>query len=178
MLLKKLVDAEAKMLEKEAQNELDNALKSSAAQTNKDKANIEKERKDKQSMIEQQMGEDMKGIETDNAEAMRKSREELEKAKQEWRKSIEEAKSKREASGTGDQSKISNIKDILKGVAPQLDSVKGKVGVAGSFYATSLLSLSAGGAAERTAKATEDIKKNTKKTNQILEKQSGELTYE
>ncbi len=175
---KKLVDAEAKMLEKEAQDELDNALKNSAAQTNKDKAAIEKERKDKQSMIEQQMGEDMKGIETENAEAMRESQKALKKAKEEWKKSIEEAKSKREASGTGDQSKISNIKDILKGVAPQLDSVKGKVEVAGSFYATSLLSLSAGGAAERTAKATEDIKKNTKKTNQILEKQSGDLTYE
>ena len=51
--------------------------------------------------------------------------------------------------------------------------------MAGSFYAESVRSLSAGNAAERTVKATEDIRKNTKKTNQILEKQgSSELVFE
>ena len=44
-----------------------------------------------------------------------------------------------------------------------------KVGVQGTFYADALNSLSASSAAERTAKAAEEIKKNTKKTNDLLE---------
>ncbi len=44
---------------------------------------------------------------------------------------------------------------------------KEKFEAAGSFYANSL-SLQAGGAAERTAKATETVAKNTKETNQLL----------
>lgn len=182
---KKLVDAESKMLEKEAQDELDNALKSSSAQSNKDKADIEKERKEKQSMIEQQMGTGMKGIETENAESLRKSQEELDKAKAEWKKAIDEAKSKRAESWDskdkdGKSFNIDDIKAAMKGASSQIAAVKGKVEVAGTFYADAVRSLSAGNAAERTAKATEDIKKNTKKTNQILEKQnsSGELVYE
>ncbi len=181
---KKLVDAESKMLEKEAQTELDNALKSSSAQSNKDKADIEKERKDKQAMIEQQMGTDMKGIETENAESLRKSREELDKAKAEWKKAIDEAKSKRAESGKLKDSKgkdfsLDDVKAAMKGASSQIAAVKGKVEVAGTFYADAVRSLSSGNAADRTAKATEDIKKNTKKTNQLLQKQSSsELVYE
>ncbi len=180
---KKLVDAESKMLEKEAQDELDNALKNSAAQSNKDKAAIEKERKDKQAMIEQQMGEGMKGIETDNAEAMRESQEALKKAKEEWKKALEDAKNKRAEAGKlkdqeGNNYNLDDIKSVMKGASAELDAVKGKVEVGGTFYADAARSMSAGGAAERTAKATEEIKKNTKKTNQILENQSSELVYE
>ena len=63
--------------------------------------------------------------------------------------------------------------------AVPIDEITSKTTVQGSFYADALRSLSAGGAADRTAKATEEISKNTKKTNQILEDQEpNDLEFE
>ena len=68
--------------------------------------------------------------------------------------------------------------DKLKNAGGTVAAAQSKVQVQGSFYAQASRSLSTGTAAERTAKASEDIKKNTRKTNQILkENNSNELTF-
>jgi TP901 family phage tail tape measure protein len=167
----KLVDDELKMKDSETQNQLNEALKNSASKANRDKAGIEAQRRETQGMIENNLAGDLGQIEADSAESLRQSLEELKKAKDEWDKAIGKAqklgRKRRKRSGSLDDAKkkLSGVPDVLK-------TVKGKIEVAGSFYAQSARALSAGNAAERTAKATEDIKKNTKKTNQLLQNQT------
>ncbi len=167
----KLVDDELKVKNSEAQGQLGNALKDSAAKSNKDKAGIESERKSMQDMIENNLVGDLGQIEAESAKSLKESLEELKKAKEEWDNAVKEAKvagKKRSKKGGS----LDDIKKKLEGVPDVLSAVKGKIEIAGSFYADSARALSSGNAAERTAKATEDIKKNTKKTNQILKDQS------
>jgi hypothetical protein len=167
----KLVDDELKMNENEAQDQLDKALRDSSAKANKDKAGIESERKGTQGMIENNLAEDLGQIETESSKSLRQSMEELEKAKAEWEKAVRKAR-KAGRSRRGKGASLDETKKKLAGVPDVLKTVKGKIEVAGSFYAQSARALSSGNAAERTAKATEDIKKNTKKTNQLLQNQT------
>ena len=174
----KLVYDELKMNEGEARDKLNKALGDSAAKSNKDKAGIEADRKSMQDMIENNLVGDLGQIEADSAASLRESMEALKKAKEEWDKAIKEAKvagKKRRKKGGS----LDDMKKKLEGVPNVLDAVKGKIEIAGSFYAQSARALSSGNVAERTAKATEDIRKNTKKTNQLLEKNdSSGLVFE
>lgn len=174
---KKLVDDETAMKEKGAQGELNNKLKESAAASNQDKAAIEKERADKQTIIAQQQEADRAGIDAEASDALKASMDALKQAKDEWKKSIDEAKAKKE-SGEKQSDKIGELQDRIKNAAPEVAAAQGKTEVGGTFYADALKALSSGNAAERTATATEEIKKNTKKTNQLLENNSGGLAYE
>ena len=124
-----------------------------------------------QGMIENNLVGDLGQIEAESATSLKESLEELKKAKEEWDSAIKEAK----VAGKKSSKKGGSLEDIkkkLEGVPNVLDAVRGKIEIAGSFYAQSARALSSGNVAERTAKATEDIKKNTKKTNQILKNQS------
>jgi uncharacterized protein YoxC len=128
-------------------------------------------------MIGNNLVGDLGQIEAESAKSLKESLEELKKAKAEWDSAIKEAKragKKRSKKGGS----LDDIKKKLEGVPNVLDAVRGKIEIAGSFYADSARALSSGNAAERTAKATEDIKKNTKKTNQILQNQSTGLVFE
>jgi TP901 family phage tail tape measure protein len=173
----KLVDDELKIKDSEAQGQLSNALKDSAAKSNMDKAGIEADRKSMRDMIGNNLVGDLGQIEAESAKSLKESLEELKKAKAEWDSAIKEAKvAGRKRSKKGNS--LDDIKKKLEGVPNVLDAVRGKIEIAGSFYADSARALSSGNAAERTAKATEDIKKNTKKTNQILQNQSTGLVFE
>jgi len=174
---KKLVDDETEMKENEAQSELNNKLKESAASANQDKAAIEKERADKQAIIAQQQEADRAGIDAEASDAMKASMDALKQGKDEWKKAIDEAKAKKE-SGEKQSGKIGELQDKIKNAAPEVAAAHGKTEVGGTFYADALKALSSGNAAERTATATEEIKKNTRKTNQLLENNSSGLVYE
>jgi hypothetical protein len=167
----KLVDDELKMKDSESQNQLNEALKDSASKANRDKAGIEAQRRETQGMIENNLAGDLGQIEADSAESLRQSLEELKKAKDEWDKAVDRAKRVGRKRGKKGGS-LEDAKKKLSGLPDVLKTVKGKIEVAGSFYAQYARALSAGNAAERTAKATEDIKKNTKKTNQLLQNQT------
>ncbi len=119
---------------------------------------------------EDYMGEIIK----DSDKRMAPYKKALQEAKKEYEEALQEVKS----AGKTQDKKIGKtsteaIEGKLKNAAGAVASARGKVEVAGSFYAHSARALSAGNAADRTAKATEDIKKNTKKTNQILESKTG-----
>lgn len=95
---------------------------------------------------------------------------ELEDAKKAWQEAVNEAKAATPPA-------VKEASRQLESVP--IDEITSKTTIQGSFYADSLRSLSAGGAADRTAKATEEISKNTKKTNQLLQEQeSGDLEFE
>ena len=173
-----LVDDELKMKNAESVGKLNKALAESSAKANKENAATEADRKSMQDLIAGNLSGDLAQIDSEAAQSIRKSQEALDKAKSEWRSAIAEAKSLNEKKKPGG-GRIEDARQKLRSV-PNLESVRGKVDVAGSFYAASVRSLSAGNASERTAKAVEETAKNTKKTNQLLEKQSSsdEMVFE
>ena len=146
--------------------------------TQKQKSQIEQRRQIEQEAIGQQMADDLKNHNAQYADELKKSKDALTNAKKEWQAAISEAKKKETKTKTPDSSPIKTAKEKLKNAGDTVAAAQSKVQVQGSFYAQATRSLSSGTAAERTAKASEDIKKNTKKTNQILkEKESSGLTF-
>jgi TP901 family phage tail tape measure protein len=173
----KLVDNELKTKDSEAQAQLNKKLQDFAVKSNKDKAGIEAERKSTQRTIAENLKSDLGQIETESGKALLESLVALNQAKTEWNDSLKEARKagKKRSKKSGS---LDDAKQKLQAVPEVLNTVKSKIQTAGSFYANSAKALSAGNAAERTAKATEDIRKNTKKTNQLLENQSSSLVFE
>jgi hypothetical protein len=162
----------------------DDALAKVEADRKNEIARIEKQRRAAEDYFGDMLSGELKQQQKEYANELAQSKMKLEEARKEWKAAIAEAKSKRAESGRikgkgGKSLDLEKIKEAMKGASSQLAVVKSKVEVSGSFYAEAARSLSSGNAAERTAKATEGIKKNTKKTNQILEKQgSSELVFE
>ena len=146
--------------------------------TQKQKSQIEQRRQIEQDAIGQQMADDMKNHNAQYADELKKSKEALTEARKEWQSAISEAKNKKPETKTPESSPIKTAMDKLKNAGSAVAVAQSKVQVQGSFYAQATRSLSSGTAAERTAKASEDIKKNTRKTNQILkDKESSGLTF-
>ena len=176
------VEAEQKKIDTEAAKKNageDAAYNQIDADSQKQKSKIEQRRQIEQEAIGQQMAEDMKEHNAQYADELSKSRQALTDARKEWQAAISEAKNKKAATKKPESTPIEDAKAKLKDAGGTVAAAQGKVKVQGSFYAQASQSLSSGTAAERTAKASEDIKKNTKKTNQLLkEKNSGELAFE
>jgi len=101
-------------------------------------------------------------------ERIKKSQDAVDAAKQEWQKAVDEANApaageKKGPGGLKDPNQF--IKDAqlaLAGVGDLLDKAGPKESVRGTFNVAAIQGLQATGAAERTAKATEDTAKNTK----------------
>jgi TP901 family phage tail tape measure protein len=145
----------------------------------KQKSQIEQRRQIEQESIGEQMADDLKQHNAQYADELSKSRQALTDARKEWQAAISEAKNKSTATKKPESGPVKDAMSKLKDAGGAVSAAQAKVQVQGSFYAQATQSLSSGTAAERTAKASEDIKKNTKKTNQLLkEKNSGELEFE
>ena len=177
------IDIEAEKSKIDAETAKKNAGEDVAyAQIDKDsqkqKSQIEQRRQIEQDAIGQQMADDLKNHNAKYADELKKSKEALTEARKEWQSAISEAKNKKPETKTPESSPIKAAKEKFKNAGGAVAAAQSKVQVQGSFYAQATRSLSSGTAAERTAKASEDIKKNTKKTNQILkEKESSGLTF-
>ena len=170
---KRQIDAEAAKKsagEDAAYNQIDK-------DSQKQKSQIEQRRQIEQDAIGQQMTADLKNHNSQYADELKKSKEALTAARKEWQQAISEAKNKSTKTKTPDSSPIKTAKDKLKNAGDTVAAAQSKVQVQGSFYAQATHSLSSGTAAERTAKASEDIKKNTRKTNQILKEKNDELAF-
>jgi TP901 family phage tail tape measure protein len=178
------IDVEAEKTKIDAEAAKKNAGEDAAyTQIDKDsqkqKSQIEQRRQAEQEGIGQQMAEDMKEHNAQYADELSKSRQALTDARKEWQAAISEAKNKTAETKKPESGPVKDAKAKLKDAGDTVAAAQGKVKVQGSFYAQAAQSLSSGTAAERTATATEDIKKNTRKTNQLLkEKSSGELAFE
>lgn len=178
------IDVEAEKTKIDAETAKKNAGEDAAynqidADSQKQKSKIEQRRQIEQDAIGRQMADDMKEHNAQYADELVKSRQALTDARKEWQAAISEAKNKKTETKKADGGPVKNAMDKLKNAGDTVAAAQGKVKVQGSFYAQASQSLSSGTAAERTAKASEDIKKNTKKTNQLLkEKNSSELIFE
>lgn len=103
---------------------------------------------------------------------IKKSQDAVDAAKQEWQKAVDEAN----APATGDKKGPGGLKDpnqfikdaqlALAGVGDMLDKAGPKESVRGTFNVAAIQGLQASGAADRTAKATEDTAKGVKKLNE------------
>lgn len=114
---------------------------------------------------------------------MAENEADLAKARQEWREAIEAARKKREAKEAeaapegleGPDDLINKARQALAGLGDLVHQEAEKIGVRGTFNAAAIQGLAAGDAADRTAKATEETAKNTKKLLQAA--QTGGLTF-
>jgi len=122
-------------------------------------------------------------LDAEYAERMAENEADLAKARQEWREAIDAAKRKRaekeaETGAEGPDDILQKARDALAGLGDIGDLVQAeaeKVGVRGTFNAAAIQGLAAGNAADRTATATEETAKNTKRLVQAA--QTGGLTF-
>jgi hypothetical protein len=125
-------------------------------------------------------------LDTEYANRMADNEQDLAKARKEWRDAIESARKKREAKEAepgpeglqGPDDIINKARDALAGLGDIGDMVgaeAAKIGVKGTFNAAAVRGLAAGDAADRTAKASEETAKNTKKLVQAAT--TGGLTF-
>lgn len=122
-------------------------------------------------------------LDTEYAQRMAENEAELAKARQEWREAIEAARKKRQAKEAeaapegleGPDDLINKAREALSGLGDLVHQEAEKIGVRGTFNAAAIQGLAAGDAADRTAKATEETAKNTKKLLQAA--QAGGLTF-
>lgn len=112
-----------------------------------------------------------------NESDLKGSEDALQQARKEWEDALAEAASKRqEAETTGSPGRIKRAKDDLNGMPDLLSQVgQDKVSVKGTFNALGARGLASEGPAERTAKASEETAKNTKRL--LQEAQHGGLTF-
>ncbi len=177
----KNIDEETKRLNVEAD------LRSASTQDARDKelAAIEEERKAVIGMIlDESVAKDKERQESHDKE-LAESEEALRKAREEWKASLAEAKAKREAAEQKQPEapeapaapEIPKIKEALQAALPAIEKAV-KIEAVGTFSAEAAWGLGVGPSAaeDRTAKATEETAKNTKKiADRMLE---NEMVFE
>ncbi len=134
--------------------------------------------------IGRQNQEKHRALDTEYAQRMAENEADLAKTRQEWREAIETAKRKRQEQESapdvleGPDDIINKARDALAGLGDIGDLMQqeaAKIGVRGTFNAAAIQGLAGGDVADRTAKATEETAKNTRKLVQAA--QTGGLTF-
>jgi hypothetical protein len=138
---------------------------------------IEADRQGAQAEVGRMAEADRTARQRQNEADMQSSEDALQQARKEWEDAIAEAARKRqEVEATGGPDRIKKAKDNLAGMDDQLSQVgQEKVSVKGTFNALGARGLASEGPAERTAKASEETAKNTKRL--LQEAQHGGLTF-
>jgi hypothetical protein len=104
----------------------------------------------------------------ERAQAELEAEQALIAARREWEAAIAEAKGKRPPEGVGGGSQIPGTPD-LTGLSDMLEREAERIGVRGTFNAAAIQGLMTdSGVAERTAKATEDTARNTKRIERAI----------
>ena len=138
---------------------------------------IESDRQGAQAEVGRMAEADRTARQRQNEADMQSSESALQQARKEWEDAIAEAARKRqEVEATGGPDRIKKAKDNLAGMDDLLSQVgQEKVSVKGTFNALGARGLASEGPAERTAKASEETAKNTKRL--LQEAQHGGLTF-
>ena len=115
---------------------------------------------------------------------LQRSEDALGQARREWQQAIEEAARKREEveSDESGPDRLKKPGDLLKdlqsqlgGLGDRLQTTQEKISVSGTFNAAGIRGIGAGSPNERTARASEETAKNTKRI--LQEAQHGGLTF-
>ena len=138
---------------------------------------IETDRQGAQSEVGRMAEADRLARQQQNESELKGSEDALQQARKEWEDAIAEAARKRqETEAGGDPDRLKRAKKGLNGMEDLLSQVgQEKVSVKGTFNAFGARGLASQGPAERTAKATEETAKNTKRL--LQEAQHGGLTF-
>ncbi len=138
---------------------------------------IEADRQGAQAEVGRMAEADRLARQQQNEADMQSSEDALQQARKEWEDAIAEAARKRqEVEASGDPARIKKAKTNLEGMDDLLSQVgQEKVSVKGTFNALGARGLASEGPAERTAKASEETAKNTKRL--LQEAQHGGLTF-
>lgn len=141
------------------------------------RAQIETDRQGAQSEVGRMAEADRLARQQQNESELKGSEDALQQARKEWEDAIAEAARKRqEIEAGGDPDRLKRAKKGLTGMEDLLSQVgQEKVSVKGTFNAFGARGLASQGPAERTAKATEETAKNTKRL--LQEAQHGGLTF-
>jgi hypothetical protein len=144
----------------------------------KELADLETERKGVQTAIAHMADAEDKARKKQHAEAIGEGQAALDRAKSEWQQALNEAKEKRASFEARQLEAGKTPADILP---PDLGYIQAQArtafGVAGTFSAEAAGRMGLGGsAAERTAKASEETAKNTRKIAQQLDQ--NEMAFE
>ena len=94
---------------------------------------------------------------------MAENTKELEAARKEWQDSLQRAKEKRAEKELEKPASIEKANSAWMDVGDVLTEAASKISVTGTFNAMGSWGLGTGNAAERTAKATEETARNTKR---------------
>jgi hypothetical protein len=172
------------------------AGKDRAAQGEQDRRILEREerRRKRLAEIEGQRGGTLQELERQREAEHAQRREQfaadlqtseaaLAQARREWQQAIEEAARRREETESDEGPErlgkpddlIGKLKDQLAGLGDQLAETQGKISVTGTFSAAAVRGLAGADPAERTAKASEETAKNTKRI--LQEAQHGGLVF-
>jgi hypothetical protein len=139
-------------------------------------AQIEQQRQAAQDEIGQMATDSHAARQQQNQEDLQASEEALRKARQEWEAAIADAATQRQQADANAPDRLRRAQQDLEGMDDLLSQIgQDKVSVKGTFNALGARGLGSEGPAERTAKATEETAKNTKKI--LQEAQHGGLTF-
>jgi hypothetical protein len=167
---------DVEVAKRNADQQTDDALDGINREASSRKKEIEAERKARQKLNQERHNANVAAQEAA-----------IKAARAEWQAAIDEAKGKREAKAEasggpggleGPDDIINKARDALAGLGDIGDLVQAeaaKIGVKGTFNAAAVRGLAAGDAADRTAKATEETAKHTKKLVQAA--QTGGLAF-
>lgn len=186
------LEAENKLVEEQKQAAIARIEDEQKRKTAQREAQREAERRRASAVHEATLGEigrqnleKHRELDTEYANRMSENEADLAKARQEWREAIETAKRKRQEKESaapegleGPDDIINKARNALAGLGDIGDLVQqeaAKIGVRGTFNAAAIQGLASGDVADRTAKATEETAKNTKKLVQAA--QTGGLTF-
>lgn len=178
------VDEASKVLDEQFQQQTD-ATDRQAQQTigerdrrrQEQRTQIETDRQGAQSEVGRMAEADRLARQQQNESELKGSEDALQQARKEWEDAIAEAARKRqETEAGGDPDRLNRAKKGLTGMEDLLSQVgQEKVSVKGTFNAFGARGLASQGPAERTAKATEETAKNTKRL--LQEAQHGGLAF-
>jgi hypothetical protein len=113
--------------------------------------------------IGRQHAEKYQKLDSEYDARMAENTQDLEKARKEWKDSIQRAKDKRAEKELEKPAAMEKANMAWMDVGDVLTEAASKISVTGTFNATAAWGLGSGNAADRTAKATEETARNTKR---------------
>ncbi len=140
------------------------AIAEAERRRNRTDAEREQEKTAALNAVDSQRNEALSQIDEQTAERVRQAEEVLARTKQELADAVEAARQRREQALTNGEDPASLALQRLADVGDQLDALASKVSVRGTFDASAVRGLAAGDdSAERTARATEQTARHTKR---------------
>jgi hypothetical protein len=176
----KILDEDMARANKSLEQDVNQTITSREAQRQADRAQIESDRQGALRALDQQRSAEEAGLQREQQAALEVSENALSEARREWQAAIDEAARKRSdlpAGTEGGPSPIDKFQESLGEIGGSVaDAQERNIEVQGTFNSLAAVrGLGATSTSDRTAKATEETAKNTKRL--LQEAQHGGLVF-